>query len=117
MSPKNLFRRALLLATLSTAYYSAHADTLDKNRADKKIRVSIDLAVPPSGMTDASMKPTGSDYDVAVLLAKDLGVALEVVPTVGATRMSTSLSCRPAMISVGAVIRAAVRHSEPSPGR
>ena len=33
------------------------------------------------------MKPTGSDYDVAVLLAKDLGVALEVVPTVGATRI------------------------------
>jgi polar amino acid transport system substrate-binding protein len=38
-------------------------------------------------MTDANMKPTGSDYDVAVLLAKDLGVALEVVPTVGATRI------------------------------
>ena len=44
-------------------------------------------AVPPSGMTDGNMKPTGSDYDVAVLLAKDLGVALEVVPTVGATRI------------------------------
>lgn len=87
MSPKTLFRRALLLAALSTAFLGAHADTLDKIRADKKIRISIDLAVPPSGMTDANMKPTGSDYDVAVLLAKDLGVALEVVPTVGATRI------------------------------
>jgi polar amino acid transport system substrate-binding protein len=87
MSPTNLFRRALLLATLSTAFLVAHADTLDTIRANKKIRISIDLAVPPSGMTDASMKPTGSDYDVAVLLAKDLGVALEVVPTVGATRI------------------------------
>jgi polar amino acid transport system substrate-binding protein len=87
MSPKTLIRRALLLAALSTAFAGAHADTLDNIRAAKKIRVSIDLAVPPSGMTDANMKPTGSDYDVAVLLAKDLGVALEVVPTVGATRI------------------------------
>ena len=87
MNPKNLFRRVLLLAALSTAFFGAQADTLDNIRAAKKIRVSVDLAVPPSGMTDASMKPTGSDYDVAVLLAKDLGVALEVVPTVGATRI------------------------------
>jgi len=87
MSPKSLIRRTLVLATLTAAAFGAHADTLDNIHAAKKIRVSIDLAVPPSGMTDASMKPTGSDYDVAVLLAKDLGVALEVVPTVGATRI------------------------------
>lgn len=87
MNPKSLIRRTLVLATLSAAAFGAHADTLDNIRAAKKIRVSIDLAVPPSGMTDANMKPTGSDYDVAVLLAKDLGVALEVVPTVGATRI------------------------------
>ncbi len=87
MTLKNLARRALMLAALSTAVAGAQANTLEKIRADKKIRVSIDLAVPPSGMMDASMKPTGSDYEVAVLLAKDLGVALEVVPTVGATRI------------------------------
>jgi polar amino acid transport system substrate-binding protein len=77
---------ALALA-VAAAGLAAQADTLDNIRAAKKIRVSVDLAVPPSGMTDANMKPTGSDYDVAVLLAKDLGVALEVVPTVGATRI------------------------------
>jgi polar amino acid transport system substrate-binding protein len=87
MSSISLIRRTLVLATLTTAALGAQADTLDNIRSSKKIRVSIDLAVPPSGMTDASMKPTGSDYDVAVLLAKDLGVALEVVPTVGATRI------------------------------
>lgn len=87
MRLENLLRRALLLAALSTTVLGAQADTLDDIRAAKKIRISIDLAVPPSGMTDANMKPTGSDYDVAVLLAKDLGVALEVVPTVGATRI------------------------------
>ncbi|MBX3645287.1 MAG: transporter substrate-binding domain-containing protein [Rubrivivax sp.] len=87
MRSKNLLRRTLLLAALSSTFFGAQADTLDNIKAAKKIRVSIDLAVPPSGMTDANMKPTGSDYDVAVLLAKDLGVALEVVPTVGATRI------------------------------
>lgn len=87
MRLENLLRRALLLAALSTIVLGAQADTLDDIRAARKIRISIDLAVPPSGMTDANMKPTGSDYDVAVLLAKDLGVALEVVPTVGATRI------------------------------
>lgn len=87
MTLKNFTRRALMFVALSTAFAGVQANTLDKIRADKKIRVSIDLAVPPSGMMDGSMKPTGSDYDVAVLLAKDLGVALEVVPTVGATRI------------------------------
>lgn len=87
MRSNNLLRRTLLLAALSSTFFAAQADTLDNIKAAKKIRVSIDLAVPPSGMTDANMKPTGSDYDVAVLLAKDLGVALEVVPTVGATRI------------------------------
>jgi polar amino acid transport system substrate-binding protein len=87
MTKKTLIRRAFMLVALSTALVGAQANTLEKIRIDKKIRVSIDLAVPPSGMVDGGMKPTGSDYDVAVLLAKDLGVALEMVPTVGATRI------------------------------
>jgi polar amino acid transport system substrate-binding protein len=77
----------LVVGALAIAGRAAHADTLDDIRAARKIRISVDLSSPPSGMTDASMKPTGSDYDVAVLLAKDLGVALEIVPTVGATRI------------------------------
>jgi len=83
----SILRRTLVLGAVALAAGLAHADTLDNIRAAKKIRVSLDLAVPPSGMTDANMQPTGSDYDVAVLLAKDLGVALEVVPTVGASRI------------------------------
>ena len=87
MTKKTLIRRAFMLVALSTALVGAQANTLEKIRIDKKIRVSIDLAVPPSGMVDGGMKPTGSDHDVAVMLAKDLGVALEMVPTVGATRI------------------------------
>ena len=87
MTLKTIIRSAAVLMAFSTAFASVQANTLEKIRADKKIRVSIDLAVPPSGMMDASLRPTGSDYDVAVLLAKDLGVELEMVPTVGATRI------------------------------
>ena len=52
-----------------------------------KDRISTDLAIPPSGMMDSSMKPTGSDVEVAQLLAKDWGLELEFIQTTGATRI------------------------------
>ncbi|UUZ78101.1 transporter substrate-binding domain-containing protein [Polaromonas sp. P1(28)-13] len=83
----SVISRSTIVAALALAGLAAHADTLDNIRAAKKIRISIDVANPPSGMTDSAMRPTGSDVDVATLLAKDLGVALEIVPTTGATRI------------------------------
>jgi polar amino acid transport system substrate-binding protein len=65
----------------------ARADVLDDIKAAKKIRVAIDLGLPPYGMTDDKMQPTGSDVETAKLLAKDLGVEFELVPTTGATRI------------------------------
>src|SRR3977135_1883344 len=64
---------------------SAHADPLDDIKKAGKIRIAIDLAIPPFGMTDDKMQPTGSDVDLARLLAKDLGVHLEIVPPTGPT--------------------------------
>ena len=55
--------------------------------AAKKLRVAIDLGVPPYGMKDAALKSTGSDVETARLLAQDLGVELEIVPTTGANRV------------------------------
>ncbi len=76
---------AALIATM--AMTSAHADLLGDIRAAKKIRIAIDLGVPPYGMTDGQMNPTGSDVETARLLAKDLGVQLEIVQTTGANRI------------------------------
>ena len=87
MKTISLIIRSAVVLALAAVGVAAQADTLDNIRAAKKIRISIDLANPPSGMTDSAMRPIGSDYDVAALLAKDLGVALEVVPTTGATRI------------------------------
>ena len=84
-------RSTLLKATLAftavAAMASAHADLLDDIKAAKKIRIAIDLGMPPYGMTDGQMNPTGSDVETARLLAKDLGVELEIVQTTGANRI------------------------------
>jgi polar amino acid transport system substrate-binding protein len=75
---------ALALLSLVSA---AQADTLDDIKKAGKIRIAIDTAIPPFGMTDDKMQPAGSDIDTAQLLAKDLGVQLEIVPTTGPTRI------------------------------
>lgn len=66
---------------------AAHADTLADIKQRKKILVAIDLGAPPFGMTDAKLQPQGSDVDVARMLAKDLGVELEIVQVTGPNRI------------------------------
>ena len=66
---------------------SASADTLDDIKKEGKVRIAIDVAIPPFGMTDDKLQPTGSDVETARLLAKDLGVTLEIVTTTGPTRI------------------------------
>jgi polar amino acid transport system substrate-binding protein len=86
-------RSLLLSVVLATACLAglgsgaARADLLDDIMAAKKIRIATDLAIPPSGMIDANMKPVGSDVETAQLLAKDWGLELEFVQTTGATRI------------------------------
>jgi polar amino acid transport system substrate-binding protein len=70
-----------------TAGATARADGLDDIKAAKKLRVAIDLGVPPYGMTDDKMQPAGSDVETGKLLAQDLGVEFELVPTTGASRI------------------------------
>ena len=62
----------LALATLSLSFAPAQADTLDNIKKAGKVRIAIDTAIPPFGMTDEKLQPTGSDVDTAQLLAKDL---------------------------------------------
>jgi polar amino acid transport system substrate-binding protein len=76
---------AFALAALGGAV--AQADTLDDIKKAGKVRIAIDLAIPPFGMSDDKMQPAGSDVDLARWLAKDLGVQLEIVTTTGPTRI------------------------------
>ena len=84
-----LNRRTLLAALAATPLlaHPARADQLADIMKAKRLRVATDLAIPPSGMMDGQMQPTGSDVEVAQLLAKDWGLELEFVRTTGATRI------------------------------
>lgn len=77
----------VLAGALGLACLPAQADDLSTIKTNKVIRVAIDLGAPPFGTKDATLKPIGSDVETAELLAKDLGVKLEVVPTTGANRV------------------------------
>jgi polar amino acid transport system substrate-binding protein len=67
--------------------HTASADALDDIKKSGKIRIAVDLGVPPYGMTDDKMQPTGSDIETAKALAKDWGLEFEHVPTTGAARI------------------------------
>lgn len=82
-----LFRSALVATCLTVAAVGAQADLLDDIMKAKKIRISTDFAIPPAGMMDANMQPSGSDVETAKLLAQDWGLQIEWVPTTGATRI------------------------------
>jgi polar amino acid transport system substrate-binding protein len=79
-----------LLAAAALALLSCGpvlAGTLDDIKKAGKVRIAIDTAIPPFGMTDDKLQPTGSDVETAQLLAKDLGVPLDIVTTTGPTRI------------------------------
>ena len=85
---KNTFTAlAVALVAMVGVAQVAHADALDDIKKSGKIRIAIDLGVPPYGMTDAQMKPTGLDVEAAQMLAKDWGLQFEHVPTTGASRI------------------------------
>lgn len=92
---------ALAVAAMLTlgpgALAGAQAQTAGPSGLDTIIKrgrvlVAIDMGSPPYAMTDAQMNPEGADVEAAQLLAKDLGVALEIVPTTGQGRVPVLLS-------------------------
>jgi polar amino acid transport system substrate-binding protein len=79
---------AVLAGMLGLAAASpAHATTVDDILSKKKLQVGVLTDFPPFGGTDAEQKPDGYDADVARLMAKYLGVELELVPVTGPNRV------------------------------
>jgi polar amino acid transport system substrate-binding protein len=91
MSLHGMTRLAAIAAFAAMVFVAAgatsRADGLDDIKTAKKLRVAIDLGVPPYGMTDDKMQPSGSDVETGKLLAQDLGAEFELVPTTGASRI------------------------------
>jgi len=78
---------AVAAVALMSLVQMANADQLDDIKKSGKIRIAIDLGVPPYGMTDDKMQPAGLDVETAKALAKDWGVELVHVSTTGAGRI------------------------------
>lgn len=86
------FIRGLALAAAATIALTSGAfaqgvNTLDTIIQRGKVVVGISLSTPPYGMTDANMAPSGFDVAVANLIARDLGVQLEIVDQVSQARI------------------------------
>ena len=79
---------ALATGTLLAAWApAATAQTADEIRKKGTITVGMLVDFPPYGTVDTSNNPDGYDADVARLLAKDLGVKLNLVPVTGPNRI------------------------------
>jgi len=84
---KNLLK-TLKVAALSTMVLTstAFAD-LSEILSEGKIQIAVPEAFPPFGALGMSGEHEGYDVDVAKLIAKDLGVELELVPVASKQRI------------------------------
>jgi polar amino acid transport system substrate-binding protein len=78
---------AALLAAGALAPLAARADALDDVMKKKLIRIAVPQDFPPFGSVGTDLKPLGLDIDVAEMIARDLGVKLELVPVSSANRI------------------------------
>ena len=89
-SRRHILKLALIAATALSLFTStAHADMLDDIKAAKKLRVAVAMGTPLFAFVDAQMKPTGSDVETARMIAKEMGVELELVEITTAARVPT----------------------------
>ena len=77
---------AVLLITAATVT-TARAGDLSKILADGIVKIAVPESFAPFGSLGANGQHEGYDVDVAKLIAKDLGVKLELVPVVSKQRI------------------------------
>jgi len=76
-----------VLASTAQAQTAAAASTLDTVTKRGTLIVGVSLGTPPFGITNTAMEPDGYDVGLAKLLARELGVKIEIVDTVAANRI------------------------------
>ncbi|HWX47660.1 MAG TPA: transporter substrate-binding domain-containing protein [Roseomonas sp.] len=87
LSRRGLGALALGAALLPAMVRPAAAATPEEIKKRGTIMVGVLTDYPPFGGTDANQNPAGYDDDVAALLAKEMGVKLELVPVTGPNRI------------------------------
>jgi polar amino acid transport system substrate-binding protein len=81
---------ALLVAGIASFLVVApsHAQgTLDEIIKRGRIIVGVSLSTPPYGILNEKMEPDGFDVDIAKVVARDLGVKVELVDTASQSRI------------------------------
>ncbi len=76
---------ALAIAAFGAA--EAKADKLQDILSKGVVRIGVPLDAPPFGAQDADRKPVGFDIEMAEMVAKGLGVKLEMQQITGANRI------------------------------
>lgn len=86
-----LTRRIVLAGALAAAAFGlaapSQAQTVDEIKAKGKVTIGMLVDFPPFGITTADGRPDGYDADVAKLLAKHMGVPVDIVPVTGPNRI------------------------------
>lgn len=78
---------ALAAGITLAASFPAAAQTVQEIKDKGKLTVGMLVDFPPFGITNAENKPDGYDADVAKLMAKAMGLPLEIVPVTGPNRI------------------------------
>ena len=78
---------ALVVTAAFTAASPAAAGGLDEITQRGTLRVAVPQDFPPFGSVGTDMAPKGYDIDMAALIAKKMGVKLELVPVTSANRI------------------------------
>jgi len=83
------FPKILLAMFAAAALFSttARADALDDIVKSGVLKVAVPQDFPPFGSVTSDLKPQGLDIDVATLIAKKMGVKIELVPVTSANRV------------------------------
>ncbi len=85
-TPRRVFLHALAAAALVTGT-AARADALANIQKAGVVRIAIPQDFPPFGSLGTDLKLQGYDIDMAQLVAKGLGVKVELVPVTSTNRI------------------------------
>lgn len=86
---KTMMKVAAAAAALMIAATVAQADVLENIKKSGKVRIAVAMGSPEYSYVDSDLKATGSDVETARLIAKDLGVKLDLVEITNAARVPT----------------------------
>ena len=94
--------KCLVVSSLLAA--AAVADDFQRIIDDGVVRIGVPLDVPVYGFADENQKPAGLDIDIATLVAKALGVKLELQQITGINRIPFLLTNKVTSQALGAFL-------------